>query len=69
MRYKGQHHSIKIPLNESDDAARLRTRFDQEYLQRYGHSNAVADVEIVVLHSLATSAHEAPGDRPPPSLR
>ena len=54
MRYKGQHHSIKIPLNESDDAARLRARFDQEYLRRYGHSNAVADVEIVVLHSLAT---------------
>jgi N-methylhydantoinase A len=54
MRYKGQHHSIKIPLNESDDAARLRTRFDHEYLRRYGHSNAVADVEMVVLHSLAT---------------
>ena len=54
MRYKGQHHSIKIPLNESDDDARLRTRFDQEYLHRYGHSNAVADVEIVVLHSHAT---------------
>jgi N-methylhydantoinase A len=54
MRYRGQHHSIKIPLNESDDATRLRARFDQEYLRRYGHSNAVADVEIVVLHSLAT---------------
>ncbi len=54
MRYKGQHHSIKIPLGESDDATRLRARFDQEYLRRYGHSNAVADVEMVVLHSLAT---------------
>ena len=26
MRYKGQHHSIKIPLAESDDAATLRAR-------------------------------------------
>jgi N-methylhydantoinase A len=54
MRYKGQHHSIKIPVTESDDATRLRARFDQEYLRRYGHSNAAAEVEVVVLHSLAT---------------
>jgi len=54
MRYKGQHHSIKIALSESDDAQRLRARFDQEYLRRYGHSNAAAEVELVVLHSLAT---------------
>ena len=43
----------------------LRARFDQEYLRRYGHANAAAEVEIVVLHSLATLAHEAAGDRPP----
>jgi N-methylhydantoinase A len=54
MRYKGQHHSIKIPIAENDDAALLRARFDQEYLRRYGHANAAADVEVVVLHSLAT---------------
>lgn len=53
MRYKGQHHSIKIRVVETDDAARLRARFDQEYLRRYGHTNT-ADVEIVVLHSRAT---------------
>ena len=35
-------------------AQRLRARFDQEYLRRYGHANAAAEVEIVVLHSLAT---------------
>jgi N-methylhydantoinase A len=54
MRYKGQQHSIKIRVAEDDDVARLRARFDQEYLRRYGHANATADVEIVVLHSLAT---------------
>jgi N-methylhydantoinase A len=54
MRYKGQHHSIKIPIVAADDAAKLRARFDQEYLRRYGHTNAAADVEIVALHSLAT---------------
>ncbi len=54
MRYKGQHHSIKIPLAERDDAALLRARFDREYLRRYGHANETAAAEIVVLHSLAT---------------
>jgi N-methylhydantoinase A len=54
MRYKGQHHSIKVAIEEADDAAAVRARFDQEYMRRYGHSNAAADVEIVVLHSLAT---------------
>jgi N-methylhydantoinase A len=54
MRYKGQHHSIKLPVGAEDDAAALRARFDREYERRYGHANATADVEIVVLHSLAT---------------
>ena len=54
LRYKGQHHSIKVLLAESDDAAQLRARFDSEYLRRYGHANANAEVEIVVLHSIAT---------------
>jgi N-methylhydantoinase A len=53
MRYKGQHHSIKIRIAETDDAAQLRARFDREYLRRYGHNNT-ASAEIVVLHSLAT---------------
>ena len=50
----------------------LRARFDQEYLRRYGHANPAADVEIVVLHSLATLHMKRPeiarlagaGDRP-----
>ena len=54
MRYKGQQHSIKIRIAEDDDVVRLRGRFDQEYLRRYGHANATAEVQIVVLHSLAT---------------
>jgi N-methylhydantoinase A len=54
MRYKGQHHSIKIRIDEHDDAADLRTRFDREYQRRYGHANPTAEAEIVVLHSLAT---------------
>ena len=54
MRYKGQQHSIKITIAEEDDVAQVRARFDREYLRRYGHANASAEVQIVVLHSLAT---------------
>jgi N-methylhydantoinase A len=60
MRYKGQHHSIKIPISEADDAATLRARFDLEYLRRYGHANEAAEVQIVVLHSLATLRMKQP---------
>jgi N-methylhydantoinase A len=60
MRYKGQHHSIKLPLVTGEDADALRRRFDQEYRRRYGHANEAAEVEIVVLHSLATLTMDRP---------
>jgi N-methylhydantoinase A len=60
LRYKGQHHSIKIAVAPETDAARLRAVFDEEYLRRYGHANSAAEVEIVVLHSLATLHMERP---------
>jgi N-methylhydantoinase A/oxoprolinase/acetone carboxylase beta subunit len=43
-----------VTVPDGADAAALRRLFDQEYLRRYGHANAAADVQIVVLHSLAT---------------
>jgi N-methylhydantoinase A len=54
LRYKGQHHSIKLAVPADGDAEALRKRFDAEYLRRYGHANEAADVQMVVLHSLAT---------------
>jgi N-methylhydantoinase A len=54
IRYKGQQHSLKIALPPDADAAALRTVFDTEYQRRYGHANAAADAQLVVLHSLAT---------------
>jgi N-methylhydantoinase A len=54
IRYKGQQHSLKIALPANADAATLREKFDREYERRYGHANAAADAQLVVLHSLAT---------------
>ena len=54
IRYRGQQHSLKIALPKDADAATLRAKFDAEYQRRYGHANAAADAQLVVLHSLAT---------------
>jgi N-methylhydantoinase A len=54
IRYKGQQHSLKIALPPGADAAALRAVFDTEYERRYGHANAAAEAQLVVLHSLAT---------------
>ena len=54
IRYKGQQHSLKIALPPGADATTLREKFDREYERRYGHANAAADAQLVVLHSLAT---------------
>jgi N-methylhydantoinase A len=54
IRYKGQQHSLKIALPAGADAAALRAVFDTEYQRRYGHANAAAEAQLVVLHSLAT---------------
>ena len=61
----------------SRTSARERARFDDEYRRRYGHANAAAEVELVVLHSLATMQMKRPdiarlaratGDRKTPEL-
>jgi N-methylhydantoinase A len=53
LRYKGQDHTLLIPspepgLRVAEDLADVfRTRFDAEYLQRYGHLDDEAEVEVV----------------------
>ena len=63
MRYKGQHHSIKIRIAETDDAGHLRARFDREYLRRYGHANSCGGGDRGAALA-GDAAHEAAGHRP-----
>ena len=64
MRYKGQHHSIKIPVSPTMTTPRRCARASiEEYLRRYGHANTAAEAEIVVLHSLATLHTKRPDMR------
>ena len=39
MRYRGQRHSIKVPLSDFTSAAAIREQFDRDYKRRYGHAD------------------------------
>ena len=54
MRYKGQHHSIKIRIAETDDAAPFARRASTGNTCAAMVRPTAAEAEIVVLHSLAT---------------
>jgi len=72
MRYRGQQHTVKVPLPERLDAdaalADVRARFDQTYEQRYGHAAPGQPAEVVgvrlAVHGLRPRASLA-GLRPP----
>src|SRR3954447_22222781 len=49
MRYTGQRHNIKVPI-EGDDPASIRQSFDRDYKRRYGHADARAAAEFQALH-------------------
>jgi N-methylhydantoinase A len=54
MRYKGQHHSIKIPLAETNDAGKLRARSTRNTSGATVTPIRPRRSRLVVLHSLAT---------------
>ncbi|HZS03199.1 MAG TPA: hydantoinase/oxoprolinase family protein [Chloroflexota bacterium] len=50
MRYRGQQHTVKVPLPDRLDAAALadvRARFDRTYEVRYGHAAPEQPAEVV----------------------
>ncbi|MDI3470006.1 MAG: N-methylhydantoinase A [Pseudolabrys sp.] len=54
IRYRGQTHSVRTPLNGVKDPAGVRRRFEEVYRTRYGHADAKKAIEFV---SLAVAAH------------
>jgi N-methylhydantoinase A len=61
MRYKGQHHALRIPLAADRSASALRSAFDDHYALRYGHSEPECAVELVGLHVIARGAGDKLG--------
>jgi N-methylhydantoinase A len=49
LRYKGQMHSVRIPIADSCDVANVREVFNQVYKSRYGHVDTISQVEFVSL--------------------
>jgi len=70
MRYLGQKHSMRVPLELSDTVLSLSKRFESGYKQRYGHIHKDARVEIVSLIAVGVSASDKPPlDKLIPTLR
>lgn len=60
MRYKGQKHALRVPLDLKTSADALAKVFNAAYARRYGHSDPEKALEIVGLHLSVF----APTDRP-----
>jgi N-methylhydantoinase A len=82
LRYRGQHHTLRIACQDTDNDQTLRQRFEDAYRQRYGHVTQHAKVEFVTLHTvlrqsvqrpdLEKMAHQATAQaktKPPHSMR
>jgi N-methylhydantoinase A len=58
LRYRGQEHTIAIPVTGPDDltggAAATRQRFDTQHDSRYGHAAPDQSIEIVNLRLVVT---------------
>ncbi|HUB94583.1 MAG TPA: hydantoinase/oxoprolinase family protein, partial [Stellaceae bacterium] len=46
MRYRGQRHSIKVPITGLDSVAAIRDAFTRDYKRRYGHADSKAPAEL-----------------------
>jgi N-methylhydantoinase A len=54
IRYRGQTHSVRTPIDGVEDPAGVRRRFEEVYRTRYGHADSNKTIEFV---SLAVAAH------------
>jgi N-methylhydantoinase A len=60
MRYKGQRHTIRVPLDAVIDSATLRSSFVTSYKNRYGRADLEAPAELVGLRVTAYAEVEGP---------
>jgi N-methylhydantoinase A len=60
MRYVGQRHNIKVPIDSLEGVEAIRAAFDRDYRRRYGHADAQAPAEIQAVHLSAFSRQRRP---------
>jgi N-methylhydantoinase A len=60
MRYLGQRHNIKVPVEEISDLSAIRLAFERDYKRRYGHSDPKNPAELQALHLSAFARQQRP---------
>ena len=60
MRYLGQRHNIKVPVDQIGDLAAIRAAFERDYKRRYGHSDSKNPAELQALHLSAFARQQRP---------
>ena len=60
MRYLGQRHNIKVPVDEIGDLTAIRASFERDYKRRYGHADPKNPAELQALHLSAFARQQRP---------
>jgi N-methylhydantoinase A len=60
MRYRGQHHDIKVPISGGADEDTIYRAFQDHYLRNYGHTDEINPVEFRALHVTTFGRLERP---------
>lgn len=60
LSFKGQKHSVRVPVGTAPDAARVRETFETIYRRRYGHVELNAPIQIVSLVLTAAATIKRP---------
>ncbi len=60
LRYKGQHHTLRIPWHLETRSEELQSLFEASYRQRYGHLTVGASIEFVSVSTIVRHAVQRP---------
>ncbi|CAP41444.1 N-methylhydantoinase A [Bordetella petrii] len=64
LRYRGQMHSLRMPIDPAQDVATLRQRFEALYTRRFGQASPRSPAEFVVLVATASAGTPTPSLQP-----
>ena len=60
MRYKGQRHSVRVPVSQGDSIPAIRASFLKTYLDRYGLDDPVCPIELIGIRVTGCAIGEHP---------
>ncbi|HDR9872821.1 TPA: hydantoinase/oxoprolinase family protein [Burkholderia cenocepacia] len=60
LSFKGQKHTVRVPMGVDPDDERIRAAFEEIYKRRYGHVEMNSPIEIINLVLTATATIKRP---------